>query len=287
MLHAISGLLVGKVPSLRELDERFIDRIRSLMGGFLYSIANDVEKVYRKDKNFRKRIIDWVVKEQYWTWEGTEETLPEEIERLTRLALLFFLNKLIFYKAMQASGTWPTLPILVMPPSVRNKKKAEEYVWKEYFDLVVREIDYEIIFGQKRVILDELIFLSKPIIGFLKEFLAQSSIYDFSRLPHDIVGKIFERLIREEERHKMGQYFTWPNVVDVINAFCIKTGNETILDPGTGSGTFLINAYYRKKILKEKSHWEILNELWGVDIAPYPVGYRHFAAGLERDGCPI
>lgn len=271
MLHIISGLLIGKAPSLRELDERFIDRIRALIGGFLYPIANDVEKVYRQDNGFRKRIMEWVVKEQYWTWEGTEETLPEEIERLTRLALLFFLNKLIFYKAMQASGTWPTLPMLVMPSALRDKKKIEEYIWREYFNLVVREIDYETIFGEERVILDELLFLSKPIIGFFKEFLAQSSVYDFSRLPLDIVGRIFERLIREEERHKMGQYFTRPDVVDLINAFCIRSGDEIVLDPGTGSGTFLINAYYRKKNLKEKSHWEILNELWGVDIAPYPV----------------
>ena len=50
----------------------------------------------------------------------------------------------------------------------------------------------------------------------------------------------------------MGQYFTGPDVVDLINAFCIKTGDEIILDPGTGSGTFLINAYYRKKNLKER-----------------------------------
>lgn len=100
--------------------------------------------------------------------------------------------------------------------------------------------------------------------------MTQASIYDFSRLPVDIIGRIFERLIREEERHRMGQYFTRPDMVDFINAFCIKTGDEVILDPGTGSGTFLVNAYYRKKNLKSKSHWEILNELWGIDIAAYP-----------------
>lgn len=271
ILSTISGLLIGKFPPLRELDERFIDRIRALIGGFLYPVAYDVEKSYQENNNLRRKIIDWVVKEQYWTWEGTEDILSEEIERLTRLALLFLLNKLIFYKAMQASGTWTTLPMLVIPDSIRDREKAEKYIWKEYFNLVVREIDYETIFGEKITILDELPFLSKSIIGFLKEFLTQASFYDFSHLPLDIVGRIFERLIREEERHKMGQYFTRPDVVDLINSFCIKFGDAIILDPGTGSGTFLINAYYRKKNLTEKSHWEILNDLWGVDIAPYPV----------------
>ena len=36
MLYTVSGLLVGKIPPLRELDEKFIDRIRALIGGFLY-----------------------------------------------------------------------------------------------------------------------------------------------------------------------------------------------------------------------------------------------------------
>ena len=137
---------------------------------FFTPIAHDVEKNYRDDNDLRRRIIDWVVKEQYWTWEGADEALPEEIERLTRLALLFLLNKLIFYKAMQASGTWPTLPILVIPDGLRDKKKAEEYIWKEYFDLVVREIDYETIFGEKKSILDEVSSYLNPSLVFLKNF---------------------------------------------------------------------------------------------------------------------
>lgn len=155
MLYTISGLLVGRPPSLRELDERFIDRIRALIGGFLYPIAHDVERAYRGDNGLKRRIIDWVVKEQRWTWEGTDETLPEEIERLTRLALLFLLNKLIFYKAMQASGTWPRLPMMVMSDDIRDRRRAEEYIWRDYFAPVVREIDYETIFGEEKSILDE------------------------------------------------------------------------------------------------------------------------------------
>lgn len=270
LLFTISGLLAGKAPPLRKLDEKFIDRIRALIAGYLYPIANDVQTAYKTDNGLKTQVIDWVVEGQYWTWEETDESLPEEIERLTRLALLFLLNKLIFYKAMQASGTWPTLPNLSMSPDIRDKRKAAEYIWREYFDLVTKEIDYETIFGERKSILDELPFLSKAVLGFLKEFMAQASLCDFSRLPQDIIGRIFERLIREEERHKMGQYFTRPDVVDFINAFCIKTGDEVILDPGTGSGTFLVNAYYRKNALKAKSHWEILGELYGLDIAPYP-----------------
>lgn len=270
MLFTISGLLAGKAPSLRELDEKFIDRIRALIAGYLYPIANDVQTAYKTDNGLKTQVIGWVVKGQYWTWEETDESLPEEIERLTRLALLFLLNKLIFYKAMQASGTWPTLPNLSMSPDIRDKRRAAEYIWREYFDLVVREIDYETVFGERKSILDELPFLSKSVLDFLKEFMAQASLYDFSCLPKDIIGRIFERLIREEERHKMGQYFTRPDVVDFINAFCIKTGDEVVLDPGTGSGTFLVNAYYRKQALKAQSHWKILSELYGLDIAPYP-----------------
>lgn len=270
LLTSLSTLFEGRALPLRSIDERFISRLIALIDGYLYPIAEEIQKTYKSNKTLRSQIINWVVKQQYWTWIGKDETLQEEIERLTRLALLFLVNKLIFYKAMQASGVWPLLPMLAFPERIQKAEEAEEYLWKDYFNLVVKKIDYETIFGEEKEVLDGIPFLSDNIADFLREFISQAYFYDFSALPHDIVGRIFERLIREEERHKMGQYFTHPDVVDLINAFCIKNGNEIVLDPGTGSGTFLIRAYARKKEQTGASHSELLEELWGIDIAPYP-----------------
>lgn len=40
-----------------------------------------------------------------------------------------------------------------------------------------------------------------------------------------------------EERHRYGQHFTGDDVVDLINAFCVRDGADTVLDPACESGT--------------------------------------------------
>src|SRR5208337_3052486 len=77
--------------------------------------------------------------------------------------------------------------------------------------------------------------------------------------------------IGPEERHRYGQHYTGDDVVDLINAFCIRSADATVIDPACGSGSFLVRAYYRKRTLKpRKAHAELLSELFGCDIALYP-----------------
>src|SRR5207253_3416525 len=65
--------------------------------------------------------------------------------------------------------------------------------------------------------------------------------------------------------------FTGDDVVDLINAFCIRGANATVIDPACGSGSFLVRAYYRKQALRpRKTHVELLSELFGCDISLYP-----------------
>ena len=114
-------------------------------------------------------------------------------------------------------------------------------------------------------------FLDDEIVSFVRDLVETEEEYDFSKIDYDVVGRIFEELIKEEERHKLGQYFTPPEVIDLINAFCIRTGNEKVLDPTCGAGTFLVRVYQRKKRLTNKTHPELLKEIYGIDISPYAV----------------
>ena len=78
------------------------------------------------------------------------------------------------------------------------------------------------------------------------------------------------------ERQNLGQYFTGPDVVDLILGFCLKHEEDRILDPACGAGTFLVRAYQHKKLLNQMlPHEAILKTLWGVDIAKFPA---HLAA---------
>ncbi|MCL5090772.1 MAG: N-6 DNA methylase, partial [Patescibacteria group bacterium] len=82
-----------------------------------------------------------------------------------------------------------------------------------------------------------------------------------------------EGLIPAEERHNLGQYFTNPDIVDLILAFSLKEENDLVFDPGCGAGTFLRRAYHWKKLQNSfLTHEDILPTLWGNDIDKFAVG---------------
>ena len=100
--------------------------------------------------------------------------------------------------------------------------------------------------------------------------------FDFSQLDFDVIGKLYERLIDPIERRRFGQFYTSPNVVDLINAFCIRDPDDLVLDPACGGGTFLVRAYSRKRALAEfrgqiqPSHEQLLGEIFGMDVGAFP-----------------
>ncbi|RKY54815.1 MAG: hypothetical protein DRP89_04515 [Candidatus Neomarinimicrobiota bacterium] len=112
---------------------------------------------------------------------------------------------------------------------------------------------------------------AKEVIKEIEELISVLRRYDFSKLGYDVIGRIFERLIPQDERHKLGQYFTNPDIVDLILRFCLNHEDDKILDPSCGAGTFLVRAYQHKKIMNDRlEHEEILETLWGNDIAKFP-----------------
>jgi len=106
----------------------------------------------------------------------------------------------------------------------------------------------------------------------VKELVRDINRCQVAKIGYDVIGRIFERLIPEEERHKLGQYFTNPDVVDLILRFCKAYEPEAkVFDPACGAGTFLVRAYHQKKIDDpHRKHDEILATLWGCDIAKFP-----------------
>ena len=99
--------------------------------------------------------------------------------------------------------------------------------------------------------------------------------FNFKLIPTDILGGIFRRIIDPEERHKFGQHYTNEDLVDVVNAFCIRRAEDNVLDPACGSGSFLVRAYHRKAWLKQDrrlahagvTHQDRLSQIYGADIS--------------------
>jgi methylase of polypeptide subunit release factors len=101
--------------------------------------------------------------------------------------------------------------------------------------------------------------------------------FNFKLIPTDVLGGIFRRIIDPEERHKFGQHYTNEDLVDVVNAFCVRHAEDNVLDPTCGSGSFLVRAYQRKAWLKQDfrlthcavTHQDRLAQLYGVDISVF------------------
>lgn len=246
-----------EVPTL-PLDRIFIDRLKSAVNSFYISISEDLQEEYQKKGDFKQRLNDWF-REQKWVFEGKEE----DFDRVARLSVLLLIAKILFYNFLKMRASGFELPPINIPTEDANRFKTILY---EYFE---RCFGYADLF--KREFIDDLPFPDDVgVIRQLKGFIKEMELYDFSKIGYEVLGSIFENLIPDDERHRFGQHFTRSDVVDLIIGFCVKTGDEKVLDPACGAGTFLTRAYLRKKKKKsDKGTGEILRELKGVDIAEF------------------
>ena len=131
----------------------------------------------------------------------------------------------------------------------------------------VRRFDYEALFQPHEV--DTLI--EYPIIAqeLVRTLVGQLAGYEWASLSDDVLGSTFEKLIPNEEQIMLGQFYTPRPVADVLTAFTIDGDNPRVLDPGCGSGTFLMSAYDLVVYRSRKSHRDLLPLIWGFDISPF------------------
>ena len=263
-------ILDKKPIQFSPLDELFIFKIRKLIEVFAHPISNKVWEKYKSNKTFEKEVRQYA-QSQLWNIPTTFE----EIENLTHIGLLMLISKLIFYKAYVDNQTYNDLSPMQIPDEIETPEALEILIWK-YFE-AFQEVtgNFELLIGERANVIFQIPFVSDAVIDLIKDLLHTEKQYDFSKIPFDIIGRIFEELIREDERHKLGQYFTPPHVIDLINSFAINKSSDKIFDPSCGSGTFLVRAYERKKQLcadedKGAKHEILLNEIYGNDISGYP-----------------
>lgn len=123
----------------------------------------------------------------------------------------------------------------------------------------------------------------KKVLWFLNQ-------YDFSKIQRDVFKHVYQFHMDRDERRRIGEYYT-PD--DVVKYILDKVGYISsrdlrglrLLDPGCGSGTFLVEAVNRlKKLGLGLSAKEImfmtagkpgppreLGSIFGFDILPFPV----------------
>lgn len=270
-LDRCAAILSGVHPMLiMPLDEKFLNIWEAALEQPVAQTLYALSTLYEKDRAFTADLDRWMREEQGWTISHRdEEIVRDNLERAAKFSCYVLANKLIFYKALRRR--FSRMRALKIADSVTTGAELR-LALEDYFAHAIEFTrDYETIF--KSAFGDTLPLRNDAVVDSWRDLSQQTDGFDFTQIDYEIVGQIFERLLSTEERHKFGQHYTRSEVVDLINAFCIREASATVFDPACGGGTFLVRAYNRKRDLSGGSltHALLIRQLYGTDISAYPV----------------
>ncbi|MFB3895821.1 MAG: class I SAM-dependent DNA methyltransferase [bacterium] len=229
---------------------RLTEAVQALQPLVEHSLIVQVGKSFK----FKKAVYGWAYT------QGIINIDDLFYEMVSRQIAYRLLGRIIFYQALRRfRHDLPKMDISGYPENVKQALDG-------YFDQA-KEIDYYAVFEPD---ITDTLPLTVKSANELVSLVEDLNRFNFTRMPQDVVGQVFEQLIPPEERHRLGQYFTPDKLVDLIVAFCVRQKDDAIADPTCGTGTFLIRAYDRLKQLGQTKHKELLNNIWGIDIAHFP-----------------
>jgi type I restriction-modification system DNA methylase subunit len=273
LLETLARIERGERPLLNlPLDRRFIIRLEEALEEPVSLTFDELSVRYRRVEGFREEIRAWMRDDQGWEISEDAELVRRNLERAARLSCYVLANRLVFYEVLRRRFT-----SLAALRSISLGTTGEGFaaaVNRRFLDAIETSRDYETIFASEDFG-SRVPYLSDRAVPAWRRLVDGIEDFDFTRLDYDIIGSMYEALIGPEERYRWGQFFTKPDVVDLINAFCIRAADARVLDPACGGGTFLVRAYARKRALAERegrhaTHQRLLAELCGIDIAAFP-----------------
>lgn len=232
----------------------FVNMVARASEELSQTLRKDIEKAVA-DKSFNKKLDAWAKK------QGINKYDQEYRQTLAQQIAYRLIGKILFYMSLRRNRL--ELPKMELP---RTNYKTAHKALRSYFQKAL-EIDYQAIFEPE---ITDHIDLSKNSIQVLTDLTDKLEHWSFDLMPQDVIGNVFEHLIPQDARHTLGQYFTPDNLVDLIISFCIREDSDFVMDPTCGTGTFLIRSYQKLQNHKRKKHHQLLNQIWGFDIAGFP-----------------
>ena len=168
-------------------------------------------------------------------------------------------GQILFYFALRRKQ--PSLQALELPDDAPFREAVKPY-WAQ-----VRRFDYEALFKPHE--LDAMVPLTEYAEELLRGLVSDFSRYDWNTLKDDVLGSVFEQLIPQQEQVLLGQFYTPAPVTDLLIVLALDGESPSVLDPGCGSGTFLLRAYQYLLDSRQLDHEVLLSNIWGFDISPF------------------
>jgi len=273
LLDAITGIYVAKYR-VEEKKQEWHWLVLEDLRGFVDFLIPFIEQAIVEKGRFKDSIAGKL--EEYRRKTGYSPT-PQQLAREMAYVLL---NKILFYKVLEHYRNLPRLGPLYKEGVV---KTCSEYLkrLREYFSKAVEATeDFQAVF--ETGIYDEVELVeNEGVLKAIDWLIGLVENYEIERLG-DVIGFIYEDLIPGEERHQLGQFYTPKPIAELIVKWSVRSPDDKVLDPGCGSGTFLVETYKRLAELKLKKlysqikhvpedvHKQILGQLYGIDINEFP-----------------
>ena len=254
------------------LDQRFIAWLEGALEDSIAHTEDAMAARRRIDTEFRGRLDSWMLA-QGWEPSPREEQLRRNLERAARLACYILVTRLVFYQVLRRRFS---VMNTLSTAGAESSEQLKAILDARFSEAVTYSRDYETVFVPEEGDLGyEIPFISPTAPRDWERLIDRIDEFDLSTIDFDVIGLMYERLIDPNERRRFGQFYTSPDVVDLINAFCIRDANAEVLDPACGGGTFLVRAYARKRVLceaqeQQSDHQSVLSQIFGIDIAAFP-----------------
>ena len=273
-LERFADLVAGRRRfDLAPLDLRFVSWLEAALEGSIDHTFDALEKRVSADLEFKSQLNAWMLA-QGWEHSRDKQHLRRNLERAARLASYMLLTRMVFYQVLKRR--FPRMSALTLK-GIETSAQLKEFFETRFVEAVQYSRDYETVFVPDRSdVGNEIPFIALEAPNDWSELVERIDEFDFSQLDFDVIGRLYERLIDPIERRRFGQFYTSPDVVDLINSFCIRDSDDTVLDPACGGGTFLVRAYSHKKALavinevQTPTHEKLLGEVLGIDVGAFP-----------------
>jgi len=261
VLTTLSRLYQGIAVPKTSIDWLFIVRLRSFTDWLSPHLVRSARNQLRGDTKF-KGLYD----------ELGKRTGGVLIDNIGRQAAYTLLNRIVFYRILERNYGGLTR---LDPPSAKRPSSLSSWLRVHFDEAMAVTRDFEPIFAED--IYDHIPLPAGEFeLSEIESFIGDMDRYKLEDIGADVVGFIYERLVPEEERHRLGQFYTPPQIAELIVQWSVRTAEDRVLDPATGSGTFLVKAYARLRQLmtptlqERQLHRRILNQLYAVDLNPFP-----------------
>lgn len=259
-LQDVAGLEVEEVEWDPHQDA-FIKRLGSFHDLTKEQFDTLLRERLETDAEFKSRYEEWVKGQG---WQEKYEKDPNEIHAsFASQSAYLLMNKLVFYKLLDGAEAY------VNVPEIDIEQLVDAEMRRRTFDTLIEQVDFEVVYEQDPIF--DSLRLTERTQREVSSLLEDLEDYNLDQFDHDVIGQIYEEIIPPDERHSLGQYYTPKEIVELIIGLTVESSDDTILDPGCGSGGFLVGGYNKINSLSDsKGHEEILDQIYGVDINRFP-----------------